>query len=237
MGQKVHPIGMRLGFIKNWNSVWYAGTKDYAKKLQKDIQVRDFLRRKLAHASISCIKIERPAQNAKVTIFTSRPGIVIGKKGEDVEILRRKLAIIMNIPVQINIEEIKYPELSADLLSKNIAQQLEKRIMFRRAMKRAIQSSMKMGAKGIKVAISGRLGGAEIARTEWLKEGCIPLHTFRADVDYGCSVAFTTYGTLGVKVWIFKGEVLTQHSSNSVLSKGSIVRNRKVSNNVTAQTD
>jgi small subunit ribosomal protein S3 len=235
MGQKVHPIGMRLGFIKNWNSVWYAGTKDYAKKLQKDIEVRNFLRKKLQHASISCIKIERPAQNAKVTIFTSRPGIVIGKKGEDVEILRLKLANIMGIPVQINIEEIRCPELNADLLSKNIAQQLEKRIMFRRAMKRAIQSSMKMGAKGIKVSISGRLGGAEIARTEWLKEGCIPLHTFRADVDYACSTALTTYGILGVKVWIFKGEVLAQNIDSAETStKSSIVRNRKVVNNVTA---
>jgi small subunit ribosomal protein S3 len=230
MGQKVHPIGMRLGFIKNWNSIWYASSKNYSEKLQKDIEVRNFLRKRLSHAAVSCIKIERPAQNAKVTIFTSRPGIVIGKKGEDIEILRKKLAIIMNIPVQINIEEIKYPELNAYLLSKNISQQLEKRIMFRRAMKRAIQSSMKMGAKGIKVSISGRLGGAEIARTEWLKEGCIPLHTFRADVDYGATTALTTYGILGVKVWIFKGEVLSQRN---VLDVNLALSNKKVSNNVT----
>jgi small subunit ribosomal protein S3 len=208
MGQKVHPTAARLGFIKNWRSVWYSGTKEYADKLNIDIAVREYLYKKLSHASVSRIEIERPAQNAKVTIYTARPGIVIGKKGEDVEILRKELSKKINIPVHVNIEEIKKPELDAQLVADSIAQQLEKRIMFRRAMKRAIQTSMKMGAEGIKVSISGRLGGAEIARTEWSKEGRIPLHTFRADIDYATSEALTTYGILGVKVWIFKGEVL-----------------------------
>lgn len=208
MGQKVHPTGIRLGFIKSWRSVWYANIKDYANKLNKDIELRKFVQKKLANASISNITIERPSQNAKVTIFTARPGIVIGKKGEDVESLRQQLTKMMGIPVQINIEEVKKPELNARLVVNNITQQLEKRIMFRRATKRAIQTTMKTGAKGIKIAISGRLGGAEIARTEWSKEGRIPLHTFRADIDYAVGEALTTYGTLGVKVWIFKGEIL-----------------------------
>lgn len=208
MGQKVHPTGIRLGFIKDWRSVWYADAKDYADKLNSDIEVRNYLHKKLANASVSKIKIERPAQNAKVTIFTARPGIVIGKKGEDVEVLRNELTKKMGVPVQVNIEEIRKPELDAQLVADGIAQQLEKRVMFRRAMKRAIQTAMKMGAEGIKVSIAGRLGGAEIARTEWAKEGRIPLHTFRADIDYATSEALTTYGILGVKVWIFKGEVL-----------------------------
>jgi len=208
MGQKVHPTGIRLGFIKDFHSVWYADAKDYADKLNKDIEVRSYLHKKLANASVSRIKIERPAQNAKVTIHTASPGIVIGKKGEDVEILRKELAKRLGIPCQINIEEVRKPELDARLVAKNIAQQIEKRVMFRRAMKRAIQVAMKMGAGGIKISISGRLGGAEIARTEWSKEGRVPLHTFRADVDYAISSALTTYGILGVKVWIFKGEVL-----------------------------
>lgn len=207
MGQKVHPTGIRLGFIKDWRSVWYADTKHYANQLNSDIEIRNFLHKKLANASVSKIKIERPAQNAKVTIFTARPGIVIGKKGEDVEILRNQLTKKMGIPVQVNIEEIRKPELDAQLVADSIAQQLEKRVMFRRAMKRAIQTAMKVGAEGIKISISGRLGGAEIARTEWTKEGRIPLHTFRADIDYSTSEALTTYGILGVKVWIFKGEV------------------------------
>lgn len=208
MGQKVHPTAIRLGFIKDWQSVWYAGTKEYAHKLSTDIQVRKYLQKKLAKASVSRIKIERPAQNAKVTIYTARPGIVIGKKGEDVEILRKEITKKISVPVQVNIEEIRKPELDAKLVSDNIAQQLEKRIMFRRAMKRAIQTAMKTGAEGIKVSISGRLGGAEIARTEWSKEGRIPLHTFRANIDYAGSEALTTYGIIGIKVWIFKGEVL-----------------------------
>lgn len=208
MGQKIHPIGMRLGFIKDWNSIWYADAKNYADKLNSDIEVRHYLNKKLMNASVSKIKIERPAQNAKVTIFTARPGIVIGKKGEDVEILRNELTKRMGIPVQVNIEEIRKPELDAQLVANNIAQQLEKRIMFRRAMKRSIQIAMKMGAEGIKVSIAGRLSGAEIARTEWAKEGRIPLHTFRANIDYSASRALTNYGILGVKVWIFKGEIL-----------------------------
>lgn len=215
MGQKVHPTGIRLGFIKDWRSVWYASAKDYADKLNTDIEVRSYLHKKLAKASVSRIKIERPAQNAKVTIYTARPGIVIGKKGEDVEVLRHDLAKKMGIPVQINIEEIRKPELDARLVADSISQQLEKRVMFRRAMKRAIQTAMKLGAEGIKISISGRLGGAEIARTEWAKEGRIPLHTFRADIDYATSEALTTYGILGVKVWIFKGEVLPGQERNS----------------------
>lgn len=236
MGQKVHPTGIRLGFIKNWRSVWYAGAKDYAQKLNKDIEVRTFLEKKLANASVSNITIERPSQNAKVTIFTARPGIVIGKKGEDVEVLRQQLAKMMGIPVQINIEEVRKPELNAQLVANSITQQLEKRVMFRRAMKRAIQTAMKMGAKGVKVSISGRLGGAEIARTEWSREGRIPLHTFRADIDYAAAEALTTYGILGVKVWIFKGEVLPgqQYADQTEEKAKKSKKRRGALNNVTA---
>ncbi|MCF6807630.1 30S ribosomal protein S3 [Thiotrichales bacterium 19S9-12] len=208
MGQKVHPTGIRLGYIKDWRSVWYADGKDYAQKLHQDIEVREYLHKKLKHAALSKVQIERPAQNAKVTLFTARPGIVIGKKGEDVEVLRADLNKMMGVPVQVNIEEIKKPELDAQLVADGIAQQLEKRVMFRRAMKRAVQSAMKAGAEGVKVSVSGRLGGAEIARSEWAREGRVPLHTFRADIDYSTSEALTTYGIIGVKVWIFKGEVL-----------------------------
>ncbi|MCF6775806.1 30S ribosomal protein S3 [Thiotrichales bacterium 19X7-9] len=208
MGQKVSPVGIRLGYIKDWNSVWYADSKDYATKLHEDIKVREYLHKKLKHAALSHVKIERPAQNAKVTLYTARPGIVIGKKGEDVEILRAELNKFMGVPVQVNIEEIKKPETDAQLVADGIAQQLEKRVMFRRAMKRAIQAAMKAGAQGVKVMVSGRLGGAEIARSEWAREGRVPLHTFRADIDYATSEALTTYGIIGVKVWIFKGEVI-----------------------------
>ena len=208
MGQKVHPTAIRLGITEEYNSVWYSDSKDYADKLFTDIAVRTFLKKKLDNASVSKIKIERPADNAKVTIFTARPGIVIGRKGEDVEKLRHEISNIMNVPVQVNIEEIKKPELDAQIVADSISKQLEKRVMFRRAMKRAIQSAMKLGAKGIKISISGRLGGAEIARTEWQREGRVPLHTFRANINYATSEALTTYGILGVKVWIFKGEVL-----------------------------
>jgi len=208
MGQKVHPTGIRLGYIKDWNSVWYADSKDYAKKLLSDMEVRTFLLEKLKKASVSKIKIERPAENAKVTIFTARPGVVIGKKGEDVEKLRLKLNKIMGVPVHINIEEIKKPELDSKLVADSVAQQLEKRVMFRRAMKRAVQSAMKMGAQGVKVQVGGRLGGAEIARSEWYREGRVPLHTLRANIDYSTSEAMTTYGIIGVKVWIFKGEIM-----------------------------
>lgn len=208
MGQKVHPVGIRLGYIKDWNSVWFSDTKHFADKLLSDIKVREYLFERLKKASVSKIKIERPAENAKVTIFTARPGVVIGKKGEDVEKLRQSLNKMMGVPVHINIEEIKKPELDSQLVADSISQQLEKRVMFRRAMKRGVQSAMKMGAKGVKVEVSGRLGGAEIARTEWYREGRVPLHTLRADIDYSASEALTTYGIIGVKVWIFKGEVM-----------------------------
>lgn len=208
MGQKVHPTGIRLGITESWRSNWFSESKGFADKLAEDIQVRQFIFKKLKHASVSEVRIDRPAQNANVTIYTARPGIVIGKKGEDIDRLRTQVSQLLNVPVQINIEEIKKPELDAQLVANTIADQLEKRVMFRRAMKRAVQGTMRMGAKGIKVNLSGRLGGAEIARTEWYKEGRIPLHTFRADIDYALAEANTAYGIIGVKVWIFKGEVL-----------------------------
>ena len=207
MGQKVHPTGIRLGVIRDWNSLWYADGKDYADMLNTDLKVRNYLHKKLAQASVSKIKIERPAQNAKITIFTARPGIVIGKKGGDVEVLRRDVSEMMGVPVHINIEEIRKPDIDAQLVADSIAQQLERRIMFRRAMKRAVQNALRAGAEGIRVAVSGRVGGAEIARTESYREGRVPLHTLRADVDYATSEALTTYGIIGVKVWIFKGEL------------------------------
>lgn len=215
MGQKVNPTGIRLGIVKDWDSVWYADSKDYADKLSEDLQVRDFLSKKLADASVSRIQIERPAQNARITIHTARPGIVIGRKGEDVERLRTAVSKMMGgIPVHINIEEIKKPELDAQLVADGIAQQLQKRIMFRRAMKRAVQSAMKLGAEGVKVCVAGRLGGAEIARSEWYREGRVPLHTFRADIDYATSEALTTYGIIGIKVWIFKGEKMAEKTNS-----------------------
>ncbi|AFP29554.1 30S ribosomal protein S3 [Marinobacter sp. BSs20148] len=208
MGHKVNPIGFRLGVIKEHNSVWYADKKDYAKNLLNDIQVREFLDKRLVKASISKIVIERPAQNARITIHTARPGIVIGKKGEDVDRLRREVSDMMGVPVHINIEEVRKPDLDARLVAQNVAGQLERRVMFRRAMKRAVQNAMRQGAKGIKIQVGGRLGGAEIARSEWYREGRVPLHTLRADIDYGTYEAHTTYGVIGVKVWIFKGEIL-----------------------------
>jgi small subunit ribosomal protein S3 len=208
MGHKVNPIGFRLGVIKEHNSVWYADKKDYAKNLLNDIQVREFLDKRLIKASISKIVIERPAQNARITIHTARPGIVIGKKGEDVDRLRREVSDMMGVPVHINIEEVRKPDLDARLVAQNVAGQLERRVMFRRAMKRAVQNAMRQGAKGIKIQVGGRLGGAEIARSEWYREGRVPLHTLRADIDYGTYEAHTTYGVIGVKVWIFKGEIL-----------------------------
>jgi len=207
MGQKVHPTGIRLGIVKDHNSIWYADRNKYAKQLVTDIQVRQYIEKKLDNASVSRVVIERPAQTARITIFTARPGIVIGKKGEDVDRLRRDLAERMGVPVHINIEEIRKPDLDAKLVAQNVAQQLERRVMFRRAMKRVVQNAMRQGAEGIKVQVSGRLGGAEIARTEWYREGRVPLHTLRADIDYATYEATTTYGILGVKVWIFKGEV------------------------------
>ena len=206
MGQKINPIGYRLGVTKNWSSKWYANSKNFSVFLQNDIKVREFLNKKLANAAVSKIVIERPAKNAKITIYSARPGIVIGKKGEDIESLRSSLQNLMGIPVQLNIEEIRKPEVDASLIAQSIAQQLEKRVMFRRAMKRAMQNAMRLGAQGIKIMSSGRLNGIEIARSEWYREGRVPLHTLRADIDYGVARAQTTYGIIGIKVWIFKGE-------------------------------
>ncbi|GAA3972477.1 MULTISPECIES: 30S ribosomal protein S3 [Allohahella] len=208
MGQKVHPVGIRLGIVKEHNSVWYADKKHYADNLLTDIRVREYLMKKLERASVSKIIIERPAQNAKITIHTARPGIVIGKKGEDVDKLRSEIGALMGVPVHLNIEEIRKPDLDAKLVAAGVASQLERRVMFRRAMKRAVQNAMRQGAKGIKIQVGGRLGGAEIARTEWYREGRVPLHTLRADIDYATHEAHTTYGVIGVKVWIFKGEIL-----------------------------
>jgi small subunit ribosomal protein S3 len=208
MGQKIHPTGFRLSVLKNWSSKWYANRRNFPVMLHEDIKVREYLKKKLAHASVGRVIIERPSKNARFTIYTSRPGIVIGKKGEDIEVLRGELQKRMGVPVHVNIEEIRKPEIDAQLIADNIAQQLEKRIMFRRAMKRAIQNAMRLGAKGIKIMCAGRLNGIEIARSEWYREGRVPLHTLRADVDYGTSEAQTTYGAIGVKVWVFKGEVM-----------------------------
>ena len=208
MGQKVHPTGIRLGVVKDHNSVWYADSKTYAQNLINDLEVREYILKKLDAASVSRVKIERPAQTARITIFTARPGIVIGKKGEDVDGLRKDLSAKMGVPVHINIEEIRKPDVDARLVAQNVAQQLERRVMFRRAMKRVVQNAMRQGAEGIKVQVSGRLGGAEIARTEWYRVGRVPLHTQRGDIDYATYEAHTTYGVIGVKVWIFKGEVI-----------------------------
>lgn len=208
MGQKVHPIGFRLGITKQHNSNWYAEKSNYRESLLKDIEVRDHLTKQLAHASVGRVEIERTADNARVFIHTARPGIVIGKKGEDIDRMREEITKMMGIPVTLSIQEIRKPDLDAKLLADSVAQQLERRVMFRRAMKRAVQNSMRQGAKGVKIRVAGRLGGAEIARAEWHKEGRVPLHTLRADVDYGLSEARTTYGIIGVKAWVFRGEVL-----------------------------
>lgn len=208
MGQKVHPTGIRLGIVKDHNSVWYAERGAYAEHLVNDLEVRALIEKRLDHASVSRIVIERPAQTARITIHTARPGIVIGKKGEDVDKLRKELSVMMGVPVHINIEEIRKPDMEAKLVAANVAGQLERRVMFRRAMKRVVQNAMRQGAEGIKVQVSGRVGGAEIARTEWYREGRVPLHTLRADIDYATHEAHTTYGIIGIKVWIFKGEVL-----------------------------
>lgn len=207
MGQKVNPTGIRLGIIETHRSMWYANKKHYPGLLLSDLQTREYLRKKLQSAFVSRIQIERPARNARITIHTARPGVVIGKKGEDIEQLRQKVSSIMGVPVHINIEEIRRPELDAYLVAESVAQQLERRVMFRRAMKRAVSNALRFGAKGVKICVSGRLGGAEIARTEWYREGRVPLHTFRADIDYATAIAKTTYGIIGVKVWIFKGEI------------------------------
>ena len=208
MGQKVNPTGMRLGIVADHRSVWYAERGMYSDYLLNDLEVRAYLRKRLAQASVSRIEIERPAQTARVTIHTARPGIVIGKKGEDVERLRAELYKLMRVPVHINVEEVRKPEVDALLVAQNVAQQLERRVQFRRAMRRVIQNAMRLGAKGIKVRVAGRLGGAEIARAEVYHQGRVPLHTLRADIDYATAEAKTTYGIIGVKVWIFKGEVM-----------------------------
>lgn len=219
MGQKVNPTGIRLGIVKKHTSIWYADKTAYADKLNADLKVREYIRDKLAHASVSRIDIERPSASAKIIIHTARPGIVIGKKGEDVDKLRAAVAALMGVPVHLNIEEIRKPDLDAALVAQNVAQQLERRVMFRRAMKRAVQNAMRQGAKGVKIQVGGRLGGAEIARTEWYREGRVPLHTFRADIDYSTAQANTTFGVIGVKVWIFKGEVLGGEESESTAAK------------------
>ena len=208
MGQKIHPTGFRLAVTRDWGSRWFANSKDFAGMLHEDLKVRDYLKKRLAHASVARVLIERPAKNARITLFSARPGVVIGKKGEDIEALKRDLQKIVGVPVHVNIEEVRKPELDAKLIADSIAQQLEKRIMFRRAMKRAMQNAMRLGAQGIKIMSSGRLNGAEIARTEWYREGRVPLHTLRADIDYATSEARTTYGVIGIKVWVFKGEIL-----------------------------
>jgi small subunit ribosomal protein S3 len=212
MGQKIHPTGFRLAVTRNWSSRWFANTKHFGATLAEDLRVREYLKKKLAHASVARVTIERPAKNARITIHSARPGVVIGKKGEDIETLRADLRKMMGGDVGLNIEEIRKPEVDAQLVADSIAQQLEKRIMFRRAMKRAMQNAMRLGAQGIKVMSSGRLNGVEIARREWYREGRVPLHTLRADIDYGFSEARTTYGVIGIKVWIFKGEVMPHNA-------------------------
>ncbi len=207
MGQKIHPTGFRLAVTKNWASRWYANSSKFATMLNEDIKVREFLKQKLASASVGRVVIERPAKNAKITIHTARPGVVIGKKGEDIELLKGQLQKILNVPVHVNIEEIRKPEIDAQIIADSISSQLEKRVMFRRAMKRAMQNAMRLGAQGIKIMSAGRLNGIEIARTEWYREGRVPLHTLRADVDYATSEAKTTYGIIGIKVWVYKGDM------------------------------
>jgi small subunit ribosomal protein S3 len=211
MGQKIHPTGFRLAVNRNWASRWYANNKNFPGMLLEDIKVRDYLKQKLSHAAVSRVVIERPAKNARITVYSARPGVVIGKKGEDIESLKVQLQKMLGVPVHVNIEEVRKPELDAQLISDSIAQQLQKRIMFRRAMKRAITNAMRLGAQGIKIMSAGRLNGIEIARTEWYREGRVPLHTLRADIDYGFSEAKTTYGVIGIKVWVFKGEILPKN--------------------------
>ena len=208
MGQKINPTGFRLSISRNWSSRWYANNRDFAGMLAEDIKVREYLKKKLKNAAVSRVLIERPAKNARITIFSARPGVVIGKKGEDIEALKKELSRQLGVPVAVNIEEVRKPEIDAKLIADSITQQLEKRIMFRRAMKRAMQNAMRLGALGIKIMSSGRLNGIEIARCEWYREGRVPLHTLRADIDYGTSEAQTTYGIIGVKVWVYKGDTL-----------------------------
>ncbi len=219
MGQKVHPTGIRLGIVKDWTSRWYANSQNYPIFLLQDLKVREYIKTKLSHASVSRIQINRPANNAQITVHTARPGIVIGKKGEDIDKLKLEVSKMMGVPVKINVEEIRKPELDATLVAEGIAQQLEKRIMYRRAMKRAVTNTMRLGAEGIKINVAGRLNGAEIARGEWYREGRVPLHTLRADIDYGTAEANTTYGIIGIKVWIFKGEVFDMDARTAASDK------------------
>jgi len=213
MGQKIHPTGFRLSVSRNWASRWYASNRDFAGMLGEDIKVREYLKVKLKNAAVSRVLIERPAKSARITIFSARPGVVIGKKGEDIEALKKELGKRLGVPVAVNIEEVRKPEIDAQLIADSITQQLEKRIMFRRAMKRAMQNAMRLGAQGIKIMSAGRLNGIEIARTEWYREGRVPLHTLRADIDYGFSEAKTTYGVIGVKVWVYKGDTLGRNDA------------------------
>jgi len=218
MGQKINPIGFRLGVQRNWSSRWYAVGRDFSSMLLQDIEVRKFLKKRLAHASVAKVVIERPAKNARITIHSARPGIVIGKKGEDIEVLRGELQRLMGVPVHLNIEEVRKPEIDAQLIADSISQQLEKRIAFRRAMKRAIQNAMRLGAQGIKIMSAGRLNGIDIARTEWYREGRVPLHTLRAEIDYGTAEAQTQYGIIGIKVWIYRGQMIGSNDQVSTLS-------------------
>jgi small subunit ribosomal protein S3 len=215
MGHKVHPTGIRLGIAKDWRAKWYAEGENFAEYLNADLAAREFLNKELAHAAVSHIQIERPAKSAEITVHTARPGIVIGKKGEDIEKLKVKVSRIMGVPTQIRVSEIRKPELDAKLVAESIAQQLERRVMFRRAMKRSVGNAMRLGALGIKVQVGGRLNGADIARSEWYREGRVPLHTLRADVDYGVAEAKTTYGIIGIKVWVYKGDVFDLHAENA----------------------
>jgi len=224
MGQKIHPTGFRLAVTRDWSSRWFAPSGSYATMLSEDLKVRTFLKKRLAHASVGRVVIERPAKNARITLFSARPGVIIGKKGEDIETLKRELQAIMGVPVHVNIEEVRKPEVDAKLIADSIAQQLEKRIMFRRAMKRAMQNAMRLGAQGIKIMSAGRLNGAEIARTEWYREGRVPLHTLRADIDYGVSEASTTYGIIGIKVWVYKGDMLGRNEKPAVVEGENEVR-------------
>src|SRR5919106_6811543 len=223
MGQKIHPTGFRLAVTRNWNSRWYANNRDFAGMLAEDIKVREYLMAKLKNAAVSRVLIERPAKNARITIYSARPGVVIGKKGEDIEALKKELAKRLGVPVAVNIEEVRKPEIDAQLIADSITQQLEKRIMFRRAMKRAMQNAMRLGAQGIKIMSAGRLNGIEIARTEWYREGRVPLHTLRADIDYGLGEAKTTYGVIGIKVWVYKGEIMPKGEAQAAAAAGAAV--------------
>ena len=227
MGQKINPIGFRLGVQRNWSSRWYAAGRDFSGMLLQDIEVRKYLKKRLAHASVAKVIIERSTKNAKITIHSARPGIVIGKKGEDIEVLRSDLQKLTGVPVHLNIEEVRKPEIDAQLIADSIGNQLEKRIQFRRAMKRAMQNAMRLGAQGIKIMSSGRLNGIDIARTEWYREGRVPLHTLRAEVDYAVSEAKTTYGIIGIKVWVYRGQVLGSNDSVGAPSVDTIAKPKK----------